>query len=54
MEDTMSPHAVTAIATPQAAQCVQVVAGPEPFSMIDQQAGLVVKLATGAASFTVM
>ncbi len=41
----MSPHAVTAIATPQAAQCVQVVAGPEPFSMIDQQAGLVVKLA---------
>ena len=41
----MSPHAVTTIATPQAAQCVQAVAGPEPFSMIDQQAGLVVKLA---------
>lgn len=41
----MSPHAVTAIATPQAVRCVQAVAGPEPFSMIDQQAGLVVKLA---------
>jgi hypothetical protein len=41
----MSPHAVTAIATQPAAQCVQAVAGPEPFSMIDQQAGLVVKLA---------
>lgn len=41
----MSPHAVTAITTPQAVQCVQAVAGPEPFSMIDQQAGLVVKLA---------
>lgn len=41
----MSPHVVTAIATPPAAQCVQAVAGPEPFSMIDQQAGLVVKLA---------
>jgi hypothetical protein len=41
----MSPHAVTAIATQPAARCVQAVAGPEPFSMIDQQAGLVVKLA---------
>ena len=41
----MSPHVVAAIATPPAAQCVQAVAGPEPFSMIDQQAGLVVKLA---------
>ena len=41
----MSPHAVTAITTPPAARCVQAVAGPEPFSMIDQQAGLVVKLA---------
>ncbi|MBL8421183.1 MAG: hypothetical protein JNK92_11170 [Dechloromonas sp.] len=41
----MTPHAVTAVATPQAVQCVQAVAGSEPFSMIDQQAGLVVKLA---------
>ncbi len=41
----MSPHAVTANVTPQAVQCVRAVAGPEPFSMIDQQAGLVVKLA---------
>lgn len=41
----MTPHAVTAIATPQAVHCVRAVAGPEPFSMIDQQAGLVVKLA---------
>ncbi len=41
----MSPHAVTAIATPQVVRCVQAVAGPEPFGMIDQQVGLVVKLA---------
>ena len=41
----MSSHPLTAIATPQAVQWVQAVAGPEPFSMIDQQAGLVVKLA---------
>ena len=41
----MNPQAVTAIATPQAVRCVQAVAGPEPFSMTDQQAGLVVKLA---------
>ncbi len=41
----MSPHAVTAIATQPAVRCIQAVAAPEPFSMIDQQAGLVVKLA---------
>jgi hypothetical protein len=41
----MIPHAMPAIAMPQAVQCVQAVAGPEPFTMIDQQAGLVVKLA---------
>ena len=41
----MTPHAVTANVTPQAVQCVRAMAAPEPFSMIDQQAGLVVKLA---------
>jgi hypothetical protein len=41
----MTPHAATAIATPKALHRVQAAAGPEPFGMIDQQAGLVVKLA---------
>lgn len=41
----MSPHAATASATPQPVQRVQAVGGPEPFTMVDQQAGLVVKLA---------
>lgn len=41
----MSPHAATAVATPEALHRVQAAAGPEPFGMIDQQAGLVVKLA---------
>jgi len=42
----MSLHATaTAIATPLAVPCVQAGAGPEPFGMIDEQAGLVVKLA---------
>jgi hypothetical protein len=41
----MTPHAVTANVTPQAVQCARAMAAPEPFSMIDQQAGLVVKLA---------
>ena len=41
----MSPQAVTAIAIPQAMQYVRTAAAPEPFTMIDQQAGLVVKLA---------
>ena len=41
----MSPQAVIAIGTPQAVQCVRTAAAPEPFTMIDQQAGLIVKLA---------
>jgi hypothetical protein len=41
----MSPHAATAVAFPQPVQCIQAVGGPEPFTMVDQQAGLVVKLA---------
>lgn len=41
----MNAHAATAIATPKALHRVRAAAGPEPFGMIDQQSGLVVKLA---------
>lgn len=41
----MSPHAAPAIVSPHLVQRGQAVAGPEPFTMVDQQAGLVVKLA---------
>lgn len=41
----MSLHTTTASATPQTVPCAYAGSGPEPFAMIDEQAGLVVKLA---------